>query len=463
MEIGLVLEGGGAKGAFCQGFVAACHAKKIRFAAVSGTSVGGLTAWIVATGQYEKGNSFWPDLTFERIYEPRIQPWKAMLPLLLLFHAFAHWANGLSPHPDKGSRWNHALIALFRTVVFVPLLIFYLGLVDAPSWLAYTLMAVALGYCLFPCTRMRNSAEEQPLTVVDDEFEGMAQQLILLLVLAFGVSLMIAIYRIVTGAGNYIDFFAIGYALVALCAVFAASAANLADTPLMAIIDDFLAEKPEIPCFVTTAERVERFDSAHPKIIALSSDPTDPLEYRWAPSALYLPTYHALLPMQDADRRTLLRATAALPFGLVNSVDFRGSVFVDGGMADNIPLLPLVSLKLDLIVVVRLNPADGKDDGQMRAEVEADCRRMALLPTLLSEVCWIEPSKTEGAIIRRQTNAPFGHSGHRQCLGYRKRRSGHVVAAGCANAPSIAHLAQWCSRGCGRQGGRARCLDRSAQ
>lgn len=122
-RIGLVLEGGGAKGAFSHGFASECARLGIRFDAVAGTSVGGLGAWIVATGQYEVGDRLWPNLSFADIYGPRLAPWKWVAALLFVLHAYAFWSAGLPPFFERTNRLNFVLIASFRTAIFMPLLL----------------------------------------------------------------------------------------------------------------------------------------------------------------------------------------------------------------------------------------------------------------------------------------------------------------------------------------------------
>src|SRR5262249_48329474 len=69
------------------------------------------------------------------------------------------------------------------------------------------------------------------------------------------------------------------------------------------------------------------------------------------------PTYHRINDVNEDERVTLLLASAALPFGIVPSIEFRGAQLVDGGVADNFPIYPLIqNHECDELVIVRLDP-----------------------------------------------------------------------------------------------------------
>ena len=59
---GLVVQGGGAKGAFALGCMKAFQERGIDFSAVAGTSAGGLCAIIWSTGRVEDGIKAWQEI-----------------------------------------------------------------------------------------------------------------------------------------------------------------------------------------------------------------------------------------------------------------------------------------------------------------------------------------------------------------------------------------------------------------
>ncbi|WP_339706469.1 patatin-like phospholipase family protein [uncultured Sphingosinicella sp.] len=411
-RIGLVLEGGGAKGAFSHGFASACDKLGIKFAAVSGTSVGGLEAWIVATGKYDVGDELWPSLNFTAIYAPRLAPWKAVAVALFLLHAFNLWASGLPPSPDRSSRWNHVLIAFFRTTVFLPLAAIFVsvsGLYRYPWWITPIILFL-IWFSLSPLSELRNrkpNAEDgHSYGDADDDLSGVACQLLAMLSLFLIVATIAAMVRIANGTASGFDVAILCYFIAILAMRIGASQANLSDTPLISIIDRCLDAPPHIPCFVTTATQADRFTPDNPKVEAISRD-VDDIQYRVIERRVFLPRYHALHRLDRDARRTLLRATAALPFGLVGSVSYGNEKFVDGGMADNLPLLPLIdpahNLDLDLIVIVRLKMPAGKETQAAYAEREA--RRIANLLALPERVPPVGTSGSKGDIIRKACGA----------------------------------------------------------
>ena len=68
---GLVLEGGGAKGAYAFGWLLEFAARGIHFDAVSGTSVGTLNAILWATNQLDKGEMLWQTISTETVLAHR--------------------------------------------------------------------------------------------------------------------------------------------------------------------------------------------------------------------------------------------------------------------------------------------------------------------------------------------------------------------------------------------------------
>ena len=80
-KLGLVLGGGGAKGAYQVGCWKALRACGVtQFSAVAGTSVGALNAVLVAQGDYDKAESIWHNMSFGRVLRLR---WHALLAVLI--------------------------------------------------------------------------------------------------------------------------------------------------------------------------------------------------------------------------------------------------------------------------------------------------------------------------------------------------------------------------------------------
>lgn len=66
-EYGLVLEGGGAKGAYQIGAWKALKEAGIRIKGIAGTSVGALNGALICMGDLEKAESLWENISYSQI------------------------------------------------------------------------------------------------------------------------------------------------------------------------------------------------------------------------------------------------------------------------------------------------------------------------------------------------------------------------------------------------------------
>ncbi len=73
---GLVLQGGGAKGAFQAGAVKALLERGYTFDGVVGTSIGALNALMIAQGDFNKLCSLWEDMAIDRVLDIDIDKWE---------------------------------------------------------------------------------------------------------------------------------------------------------------------------------------------------------------------------------------------------------------------------------------------------------------------------------------------------------------------------------------------------
>lgn len=111
LRIGLVLSGGGGKGAYQIGCLKALRCAGVeRYAALSGTSVGALNAALVAIGKLDAAERLWREITPAKVI--RIDWRKAWLAPLWLVCAYYCWRFG-SPatrHHDRIVRWSSAAL-----------------------------------------------------------------------------------------------------------------------------------------------------------------------------------------------------------------------------------------------------------------------------------------------------------------------------------------------------------------
>jgi hypothetical protein len=121
---GLVLEGGGAKGAWQFGVLQALAESGIHFDVVSGTSVGALNGAIWCADRLDVGKEMWSSMSLPRVFALKF--W--LLPVVILgfpTRIFYALFKGYEPSTTKSGR---ALTALFKLVVAIALLAGFWGL-----------------------------------------------------------------------------------------------------------------------------------------------------------------------------------------------------------------------------------------------------------------------------------------------------------------------------------------------
>ena len=76
----------------------------------------------------------------------------------------------------------------------------------------------------------------------------------------------------------------------------------------------------------------------------------------------YVPEYRRLQDEREDDIARLVLQSAAIPFGIFPLRRIGRSDYVDGGVADNVPIQPLIDAGCTRIIVIHLNP-DADCDG----------------------------------------------------------------------------------------------------
>lgn len=69
MSKGLILEGGGALGAYQIGAVSAFYENKTTFGGVAGSSIGALNGGMIAQGDWEKCMEWWQKITLSHLFD----------------------------------------------------------------------------------------------------------------------------------------------------------------------------------------------------------------------------------------------------------------------------------------------------------------------------------------------------------------------------------------------------------
>jgi len=110
-KIGLVLSGGGAKGAYEAGVVKALIDARIKFDVIAGTSVGGLNATLIAGNQIDDLITIWEEKTtnksvFMLNHGLKLNPFLFLLPIFLLKNKLVKVISALSSLGDSSPLRN---------------------------------------------------------------------------------------------------------------------------------------------------------------------------------------------------------------------------------------------------------------------------------------------------------------------------------------------------------------------
>jgi hypothetical protein len=296
MKRGLVLEGGGAKGAYQFGCLLALAEHGIHVDAIAGTSVGALNGALVAYDRLAEGQQYWAHLSPRKVVAPRYR-WIPVSFLFLLYLASA-WTNRSESVPPFSAR-NLSLtvgyfLAMIVVVGFVPLL--ERSQTTSTDWGFWPRIGVAVA------------------------FYG----LLLILWLA------------------YWQLRKLNFSL-------------LEPRPIRELVGRTLTGEPRRPLYVTLTHQSVAFDPDQPRMFFGKRD--DEIVWGAVESEYDFPRYFDISRMVAAQREEALLASAALPLGIFPSVELDGITYVDGGVADNLPLAPLIRHeKCEELVVIAMRP-----------------------------------------------------------------------------------------------------------
>lgn len=395
---GLVLSGGGAKGAFEFGCLQALADANLKFDAVAGTSVGSLNAVLFATKSLDEGSSIWAALSFATTYPLR----RSILALLLGLLSAAHFV--LSDFVNA-SRVRHtplmiAIRLLVVAIVIGPMIPFvlvssFVGLPDASqveqaltgtilatAWLAVcprhqvlpTLGVLWLGLGSVTVVAIisalwftRAWADILPIGFVLWLFFGINNRRSLVFLYRRSIGTAVLLYLLVKiaialallrpSAGTTLAtltlVWPVGLSFISLGPPMFLNYSALDPSPLRKQMEPFLRKQFTMPCFATKAKRLDAWDPDSTGSNAFEIPPEGIIEStNLFFQRCFVPAYDRIDRLPAAERLDAVSASAALPFGIVPNI----LGYIDGGIIDNTPILPLLNLgELDEIWVVALD------------------------------------------------------------------------------------------------------------
>ncbi len=397
---GLVLAGGGAKGAFAFGVMQCLISQGIEIHAVSGTSVGALNAALFSTGEMSKGETIWKTLERDRVY-----PWRfpvllsiLLLPPIILAHFLIAARRGLLQNENLQvlATWFVSLVMTalpFPIVFVVGFALSETGIVNLDQNLPFILMGTvfALVYSLLLTQTLLKRIDVGP-------WLGIRLLLFAAPCVAWGWygppeqgTAELGGYKVPIITALPVT----GIALVFLSDLFCGYLSRwsvMTSEPLARTIADISSSKFRLPTYVTVA--ASRYWTVPRRgLIADSTDNSasagmrkplspfalwgakwlDPLCLNPSASKIWIPIYRNMQQCDPSSRTLALLASAALPYGIVPSVRIEGESVVDGGVADNLPLLPMIlKEKCDELIVVCLSPLSGSAS-DVESSLKNDC------------------------------------------------------------------------------------------
>jgi predicted acylesterase/phospholipase RssA len=372
---GLVLAGGGAKGAYSFGCLKAFKEHGIEFDAVAGTSVGALNAVVWASGKLSEGEKLWRNISFENVYPVSFVPSrkyneyfvKAMAACYVVLRLTWASVQGL-PVPFR-VLW----LAFAALATVIPLWVTAAPHLFWPNGLDIPFLMFQLTFYLYPMTFLLLLNRRT------------VNQAFVLLMLYLGWTAALAFIFPTNDPFVFLSLFG-GYGLLLASRrvpgrVFADKTALLSQSPLAKTLAEILSTGLRIPTVVTMAREVGIFDPDNPKWTSkvqalvvgdqvIFSEPANSMHYPdlrmdWVPSYVDI---QKLAP--DLAARLCL-ASAALPFGIVPPIEIDGITYCDGGVVDNCPVFPILNTGLlDEIYVLLLEPC--KSEERMKRAIGVD-------------------------------------------------------------------------------------------
>jgi hypothetical protein len=375
---GLVLAGGGAKGAYSFGCLKAFKELRIEFDAVAGTSVGALNAVVWASGKLSEGEKLWRNISFENVYPVSFVPSRKYNEHLVKAMAACYvvlrltWASvtGL-PVPFRVLWLAFAALATVIPMWFTAALHLFW-----PSGLDVLFLVFLLTFYLYPLTFLLLLSRRR------------ANQAFVLFTLYLGWTAALLLIFPTNDAFGLLSLFA-GYGLLLASRrvpgrVFADKTALLSQSPLAETLVEILSAGLRIPTIITMARERGIFDPDNPKWTSeiqalvvgdqvILREPANSMHYpdlrrEWVPS------YVDIQKLAPDPAARLCLASAALPFGIVPPVQIGGVTYCDGGVVDNCPVHPFLNTgMLDEIYVLLLEPC--KSEERMKRAIGVDVQK----------------------------------------------------------------------------------------
>lgn len=391
MKRGLVLAGGGAKGAYAFGCIKALLKEGVHFDVVAGTSVGALNAALLAMRAMKRGEKIWLDMAPSKVYpvKPikacRSPIWSKLTPLLrfpaIMVGLGVSAITGVRTPLERVMRFLASVAFLFPPLIIVAWMRGFEEAID----LAIFLVSLLALMVFLPVRRHRFGVWLNVFGI-----PCFLYALIMLQAISWAYDLIIPEWltafwqsrdpplQLLIGLG-----LSAGHIVVAwFAALGILSVLRKAGVRLQATIGSYMSNSPladtirglldehdiGMPCFVTIAQNRKCWDpdySGWYKVELYATglpSPNTPIECYPRTQHIWTGRYINIRDCTKDEAAAALLASAALPFGLVPPVRIGSETFVDGGVYDNVPTFSMMECGLDELWVILLEPIpDGAD------------------------------------------------------------------------------------------------------
>lgn len=417
---GLVLEGGGAKGAWQFGALQALNEAGIKFDYVAGTSVGALNGALWAAGRLDLGEKLWTSLSLSKVFKLRLHH-SPMFVIGLFARIFYAYVKGFIA-PEKAHLSLRVMLyglmsvpTIVATIYLLFVLIRFFSAVTTNTELwRILLIAVLLALPLAALVLKRKKVGPKQYFFYtslfalvgllfhllpsdlpsDHNLNAQSTPRAILGYVMINTALEMPTFLWVLGVIPFVIFVVAKFLRQLNTSIFSVA-------PLEVIIKDLLGDKLPIPMFATVAREINKY-----------FDPDNP-QYRYdsetgystaTPRSTIIPCYLRVNDLSKEDALTTLLATSALPLGITPRRKGRHAVsaqelsavleaeaeefskllssrmygkgshkskvfLMDGGVVDNIPWHPFIEDKpCDQIVIVCCNPEKDLNESKMREE-----------------------------------------------------------------------------------------------
>lgn len=364
LKVGWVFEGGGAKGSFSFSAAMALMDAGVPFHCLAGTSVGALTALLLSCQARADGTNLWQDIKRQDVLPFRT--WKVIgAPYwfcLLFLHSYMWTYTGRRGWPDPGLmrrilERSALFVMLIPMIAFGPCL-----LVLGESWFIRIVGGATTIYIVLAI--WMHTTDDWP----DEERRrmiGVARAVPAMELLVVPLIVIVAAYQWLIGGIEPFKLpwfapalFVFGLPLaIHLIAAGVHNHAALSNVPLRRRVVEILNKKlPQIPTYVAVARESCHVDPDRPIISAMQYDEGSPPEYFVTEQSEFVPMYLRIDGRPLEEVADWVTASAALPLGLIAPIPINDYLAVDGGVADNVPIRPLVDMEqCDVLFVFRLN------------------------------------------------------------------------------------------------------------